>query len=538
MSNRLPHRVLARLLAVCLVATIGGVLSGSPTALADGTAGRALGRPAVQADATKTLSDAQALFSRTRNARRASQSSARDATMVLRDLARSAGDLPTAAQRATAREILSRPTAGSTSAAAGQPTYTNPSAVLCGLHICVHWVEDGSANSPVGPGVDGNLTTTPEWVTATLTTLESVYTKEVTSLGYRAPLSDGVAGGDARLDVYLADIGGEGLYGYCTTDEPGASATRQVYAYCVLDNDYSPAQFGTADTPLENLQVTAAHEFFHAVQFNYDWQEDLWLMEGTAAWMEDEVYDNVNDNLQYLAESPLAFPYVPLDFNSRDYQPYGSWVFWKFLSESAGRGRSDSPRIVRDVWTAAIGPTYSTAALSKVLRARHTSFARVFGTFGTWTRDPARYFSEGSTYRSAPLTGRFTLSARRPFIARRVTGLSHMTHSFVRFSPHTSLRGAWRLRLSVDMVDVARGSEARVVVHRRRGAPLAYSIRLNRSGGGSKVVGFSRSSVTDVELDLVDASTRFRCGLGTSLTCGGTSYDDHVSARIGVRAFR
>jgi hypothetical protein len=153
-------------------------------------------------------------------------------------------------------------------------------------------------------------------------------------------------------------------------------------------------------------------------------------------------------------------------------------------------------------------------------------------------RDPALYFSEGRSYRSAPLTGRFTLSRTRPAIARTVVGLSHMTHSFVRFSPSTSLRGAWRVRLSVNMVDLVRGSEARVVVHRRRGAPLAYTIPLDKSGSGTKVVGFSRSSVTDVELDLVDASIRFHCNLGTSESCGGVPYDDRLSARINVRAFR
>jgi hypothetical protein len=255
--------------------------------------------------------------------------------------------------------------------------------------------------------------------------------------------------------------------------------------------------------------------------------------------MEDEVYDDVNDSLQYLAESPLALPYVPLDFSSRDYQPYGSWVFWKFLSESAGRGRFDSPRIIRDVWTAAVGPTYSTAALKRVLAARRTSFARVFGTFGTWTRDPARYFSEGRTYRSAPLTGRLTLTRSRPSTGlRTVTGLSHMTHSFVRFSPSATLRGAWRLRVTVNMVDRSRGSSARVVVHRRSRPPLAYGIALNRSGAGTKVVGFSRAAVTHVELDLVNASTRFRCNLGTYQSCSGVSYDDRLAARISARAFR
>jgi hypothetical protein len=532
-------RLLARLLTIFVVATLGGTLAGAPTSSA--ATDHDQPSPSSEQLATHTLTEAKELFVRSTSARRRAAAPAehRDPTMVLRDLALRVDDLPTAAQRATATRILARPTTGDDPTGGYEPKYTSPSGADCGPHICVHWVEDATANSVQGAGVDGNLATVPAWVTTTRATMESVYSKEVGSLGYRAPLPDGLLGGDGRVDVYLADLGGEGLYGYCTTDQPNAGSTRQVFAYCVLDNDYAAAQFGTGHTALEDLQVTAAHEFFHAVQFGYDWVEDLWLMVGTAVWMEDEVYDNVNDSLQYLAESPLANPYVPLDFSNADYQPYGSWVFWKFLSEWAGTGRFDSPRIIRDMWTAAVGPTYSTTALQRVLTARHTSFARVFGTFGTWARDPARYFSEGRTYRSAPLTGRFTLSRTRPSTGvRTVTGLSHMTHSFVRFSPSSTLHGAWRLRLTIDMVDLARGSEARVVVHRRSGAPLAYWIGLDRSGAGTKVVGFSRSTVTNVELDLVNASTRFRCNLGTNQTCRGVSYDDRLASRINVRAFR
>ena len=44
-------------------------------------------------------------------------------------------------------------------------------------------------------------------------------------------------------------------------------------AYCVLDNDFSAAEFGYPDPTLP-LRVTAAHEFFHAIQFAYDLYED------------------------------------------------------------------------------------------------------------------------------------------------------------------------------------------------------------------------------------------------------------------------
>ena len=105
---------------------------------------------------------------------------------------------------------------------------------------------------------------------------------------------------------------------------------------------------------LDPLQVTVAHEFFHAVQFAYDAFEDAWFMEGTASWMEDEVYTDVNDNLQYLADSPLRHPEEPLDFGTQNYLGwYGSWVFFRFLEEYIAD--QPDPSIVRAAWEAADG---------------------------------------------------------------------------------------------------------------------------------------------------------------------------------------
>jgi hypothetical protein len=538
----------SRLLVAFLLVLIGGTLSVTPAFGAaparsgvspsvDGSDGLPAPSFGPTPSRAAALARARALFTRSGNERRA-RTSGRDATLVLRDLARQAADLPTAAQRQAAARILARPTTGDDPTGGLEPTYTSPSASDCGPHICVHWVEDASPDSAKGKGNDGNLATIPAWVTTTLTTMEAVYRKEVYSLGYHAPLADGTRGGDGRIDVYLADLGGAGLYGYCTSDQPDRGTNRRVFAYCVLDNDYAASQFGTRHTRVENLEVTAAHEFFHAIQFGYDWSEDSWLMEGTAAWMEDEVYDNVNDNLQYLGESQLAYPYVSLDYSGYDYQPYGAWVFWKFLSEAAGRGRFDSPRIVRDVWTAATGAPFSTQALQQVLAARHTSFARVYGTFGTWIRDPARYFAEGRSYRSAPLAGRFILTRSHPSTGVRRTRLDHMTHAFARLSPGSTLTGAWRVRISINMVDRSRGSLARVVVHPRHGAPTAHWFPLDRSGAGTQVFDFRRSAITNLEVDLVNASTRFHCNRGTNQSCRGVSYDDNVPATINARAIR
>ena len=66
---------------------------------------------------------------------------------------------------------------------------------------------------------------------------------------------------------------------------PSSANTPQIG---VLDNDYKSRQFPT-NTPVENMQVTAAHEYFHAVQFAYDITDDLWFLESTATWAEDEL---------------------------------------------------------------------------------------------------------------------------------------------------------------------------------------------------------------------------------------------------------
>ena len=125
-----------------------------------------------------------------------------------------------------------------------------------------------------------------------------------------SPKPDGDAGGNAKTDVYLADIGTGTLrlLHHPTT----RSAAHDVWAYCVLDNDYSTSS-SRPTRPLENLQVTAAHEYFHAVQFGYDADEDGWFMEATATWAEDELYDAVDDNVAYLPHGQLGNRDSPLD---------------------------------------------------------------------------------------------------------------------------------------------------------------------------------------------------------------------------------
>jgi hypothetical protein len=517
-------------LVVVLVSGIATALPGGNPAVADPSA------PApsavAQRAAERALHRAQSLLqprsstlrSRTTEPRSASTV---DATGALRDLALRTEDLTSAADTRAARGLLSRPTDGGVQGP-GEPTYTGPVGVACTATVCVHWVEN-DANAPTGS--DGNVATVEPWVRSTLATVDAVYARETGSLGYRVPVTDAAAadnGGDGRLDIYLAEVGDQGIFGYCTPDDPNPSA-KTVYGYCVLDNDYDPAEFGGTRTPTQSLQVTAAHELFHLIQFAYDWTEDLWLMEGTATWMEDELYDSVDDNRRYLQFSPLALPDEPVDFADETYAGYGAWIFWRFLTEwQRPSGAASDPTLVRQVWDAAGGSASSLFAVKGVLAARHTTLGEALAGFGVWNRTPGQHYSEGRAYAGAPSIRTKMLGRSSRKDHTRSTVLYHLGQKWVQYRPASSLRGHWRLRITVDMPATYRGSRAQVLIRRTNGHLAVYPIRLKSSGSGTRVVGFDRRRVVAVDLQLVDASSRYHCGRNTYLACAGIPLDDSL----------
>ena len=172
---------------------------------------------------------------------------------------------------------------------------------------------------------DGNENGRSDYIDAVFDVMETVWSTEISGLGYRTPKNDATSPDplaiNSQLDIYVLDLLGKtgGILGYCTTDDPNmlVSSTypgHDASAYCVLDDDY--VEYG-ADW-LTGLTATAAHEFFHAVQFAYNIDQDSWLLEATATWVEDEVFDDVNDNYGYVPASQVVRPSVPLDVFSPD----------------------------------------------------------------------------------------------------------------------------------------------------------------------------------------------------------------------------
>lgn len=527
------HR-LSRALPLAASAALALTLSlapGTASLAADGSGSAADGgsAPSVPA-AVAALTHVRSLLAAT-SAPRADQRAARptgpadvsgDLTLALRDLALTRSAL-TGDQRREADAFLARPTDG-----LGDPYqdgYLTPERKKCGQRFCLHWVTSGTDAPP-----------NQAWVDRTLAEMNKVYRAEVIDLGYRGPTSDRTAsnnGGDGRFDVYLKDVGSKGYYGYCAPEQLVGSG-RSYYGFCVLDDDFAQSQFGAP--PANSLAVTAAHEFFHAIQFNYDAAEDPWFMESTATWMEEQVADAVNDNRQYLPQSSVARPAVPLDRfdDGTGVTQYGNWTWWQYLSERLGRS------VVERVWVQASqypgeGGKSSLPAMRSVLASEGT-LAKRFASYAGANTEPQHFYSEGSAWPKARLTGSTSVgsSTRSRTYA---TSIDHLAAHDYRVVPSSSLASSrWGLRVSIAGPAASASPYASVVVRSRSGAISQYSVPI-RSGRGSVTVPFSAASIRYATVAVANASTRYVCGNGPdTASCSGTPVDDDRAFRLTVTA--
>ncbi|MGH3363064.1 MAG: MXAN_6640 family putative metalloprotease, partial [Nocardioides sp.] len=503
--------------------------------------------PTAAEHASDALARAQALFSEKSPAAARRQAASRaDATMVLNQLVRAMDDLSPADQK-RARSLLARPSDPGGENVIGQIAYSTGEATPeCGATICVHYANPGDGDAP--PDVDTNPDNgIPDEVDRALATAEHVNATYVDA-GYRRPDPDGsIGGGVDKVDVYLADTGKfVGVYGYCTTDQPGTGAPWNRWAYCVIDDDFREGQF-PSHTPVENQRVTLAHEYFHAVQFAYDFAEDGWIMEATATWAEEQLYDGINDNRQYIRNSQIRKPWIPLDEFGVSH--YGNWVFFQYLTER-WRGETGSmPTLMLDLWKRMDGSAgrpdqYSTQAIQYVLNKRNTSFTSVYGKFADANRRPQKSYSEGSAgaYRPMRPAKTWTLSASKRSIGPGwVATVNHLTSLPLRFKPARGLtQRDWKLRLRADLPAASTAPVARVAAYLKSGKVTSSTIRFKRRGFSSKVVGFSARNVKYVELVLVNASRRSRCWTDqfSPFACLGTPLDDGRRTKFGASIFR
>jgi hypothetical protein len=281
-------------------------------------------------------------------------------TLALADLESRRGAL-SAAERSEADQLLARPT-DSTDGGPGGPYDQDPVAA-CSTHFCFHWIDDDTDPDapPLADGPDQDAF--PDYVNLHAFAFETAYQEEVVDLGWRAPKSDGTLGGDNRSDVYIKNIG-QVAYGYVARD-PGQAVVPENgtrYAYLVMDNDYSAAEFPKyGGDPEEPVLVTAAHEFNHVLQNAYDSFEDKWMFESTATWMEEHVHPDIDDYLGYMPSWALrSFEPITAPDNAKI---YGSAIWNRWLHDRRTAG------VVRRAWEVSFAEgSYAPGAYDQAIR--------------------------------------------------------------------------------------------------------------------------------------------------------------------------
>ena len=255
------------------------------------------------------------------------------------------------------------------------------------------------------PLSDKNGNGIPDWVELVASAADSILTT-YRALGYTNSLNDGGTGGGPEYDIYLSNLSPQGVYGLTWPGPDG---------YMQMDNDYAESIYETNGEA--GMRVTLAHEMFHAVQFTY-WvggNEVLWWQEATAVFMEEIVYPQINDYLQYL--NPNYFcstlfedPSLPLHYSSTsscDAHMYGVAVFCHFLNESNPAHGQEAIRYSferqRDL---------RSGDLSVVIRALEAKMDQpirdLLATFWVWSyfsgsrARPGLFFHEASAFSSPP----------------------------------------------------------------------------------------------------------------------------------------
>ena len=227
----------------------------------------------------------------------------------------------------------------------------------------------------------------PDYIDQMAETFEYVEDIELTTNGFVEPPGDGWYpsnydnGGSGAYDVYVRNAGG-GVYGYVqpeyyannnTGNNEHSSGVNEVNAftsYMVMRHNYN----GFPNTELEAIQVTAAHEYFHAVQFGYDGWEENWVTEATAVQFEEIVYDEVNDCYQYMS-SWFNSPQQSLNLDSSN-RWYGSFIFFEYVNSHL------SDEAIREFWEQSIAHDsyygdYSVQTLDEAFDDLGSSFAEM-----------------------------------------------------------------------------------------------------------------------------------------------------------------
>ncbi len=234
----------------------------------------------------------------------------------------------------------------------------------------------------------------PDYVDLIVETFADIGTIDFDSLDYVRPAGDSWYwqldnGGSDHYDVYIFELE-SGYYGYVQGEDYAQNSSvgtrgdneysedveeeRAMVTFMALRNNYD--DFPGDES--EIIQVTSAHEFFHAVQYGYDGWEAGWLLEATAVWMEEVHYDDVNDCYQFLEE---FFETPEHSINHDTDRGYGAYIYFSYLTENQTDDSFINSIFERSREFNSFDADYSIPTVKRALRDHGREFEKVTKSF-------------------------------------------------------------------------------------------------------------------------------------------------------------
>lgn len=281
----------------------------------------------------------------------------------------------------------------------GRPQ-TDVSILSPGGKFRIHF-DTSSANQHLPAMVDGNgnriANSHYQYADTVAQIFDSVWRAEITTFRFVPPPSDSAGGGN-EYDIYIQDLGPNN-FGYTQPETtfvvtPGKMNPR-LPSYIVIDNDFG---YGFRTKGVAGARVTAAHEFFHAIQVGGygTWFDDFYFYEMTAESMEPVVFPSVKDYVNDIKAYFNNIESIPL-YASGSYPGYERAIWGVYLTQRYGI------QLMAKIWER-VELERPMPAMVNAFTLENISLPQAFASFTLWNfftgvrADTILYYKDGNLF--------------------------------------------------------------------------------------------------------------------------------------------
>lgn len=249
---------------------------------------------------------------------------------------------------------------------------------------------------------DENFNQIPDYIDQVKTIAEESWQKLIDEEGFRPPHNTE----QFYLDIYLANTG------VLDPDHAGFLNIRSFSAFADTYADQTPYLAIREDLDPKDLQVTLAHELFHAIQFAYkplspqvNELSEVWWYEASAMWAEDIVYDNVNDYVR-LVNSWMATADLSFLFRNGSHE-YGGAIWAKYLTEHFNEANdTHGSKVMKNIWekfeTDSLKNAFEHTLTVQTTNPSIKSLSHAFSDFAGKILFSKKFFKDGNLFSSLP----------------------------------------------------------------------------------------------------------------------------------------